>query len=149
CARGSGSMDHSDTRRPLVGRAALVTGAARGIGLAIAERLLADGARVALADVDLATASREAGRLGGEALALALDVTDPESVAACVAAAEARLGAPAILVNCAGIAGRSAPLWELSDADWRSVLDVDLTGVFFCCRAVVPRMREQRYGRIV
>jgi 3-oxoacyl-[acyl-carrier protein] reductase len=130
-------------------RAAIVTGAARGIGLAIAERLHADGARVALADIDLDRATREAQRMGERAMALHFDVTDHASVAAGVRAALDRFGAIDILVNNAGIHGPSVPAWELTDDDWASVLAVDLTGVFYCCREVLPHMRARRYGRIV
>jgi 3-oxoacyl-[acyl-carrier protein] reductase len=136
----------------LDGRVAIVTGAARGIGLAIAARLLEEGARVVLADRDTLEAQRQAlthDATGERAVGLALDVTDPASIHAAVEATRARFGTLDILVNNAGIAGRSLPLSELTDADWRSVLDVDLSGVFYCCRAVVPGMLERGYGRIV
>ncbi|MDR7536874.1 MAG: SDR family NAD(P)-dependent oxidoreductase [Armatimonadota bacterium] len=138
------------------GRAALVTGAARGIGLAIAGRLVAGGARVALADVDLARAAAEADRLGkiagrpdGAAMAVHLDVTDPASVDAGVRATIDAFGGLDILVNNAGIHGPSVPTWEMPLEDWHRVLAVDLHGVFYCCRAVLPHMRAKRYGRIV
>lgn len=131
------------------GRNALVTGAARGIGLAIAERLVAEGGTVALADVGLGRAEEEAHRLGERAIALRVDVTDPVSVAAGVRAALERMGGLDILVNNAGIHGPSVPAWDLADEDWQRVLAVDLTGVFYCCRAVMPHMRQRRYGRIV
>ena len=133
----------------LSGRNALVTGAARGIGLAIAERLLADGARVALADIDIDRAQREARRLGDGAVALRVDVADPASVSAGVTAAVQRFGGLEILVNNAGIHGPSVPTWELTTEDWHRVLGIDLSGVFYCCRAVLPHMRQRRYGRIV
>jgi len=136
----------------LTGRVAIVTGAARGIGLAVAGRLIEEGVRVVLGDLDVEEAERQARArdAGGEqALALALDVTAPAGVQTVVDATVGRWGAVDILVNNAGIAGRSLPLPELTDQDWRAVLDVDLSGVFYCCRAVVPHMLRQGRGRIV
>jgi 2-dehydro-3-deoxy-L-rhamnonate dehydrogenase (NAD+) len=134
---------------PLAGKTALVTGAARGIGLAIATRLAADGARVALLDQDadaLVTATRQ---VGGGALALAGDVTRAGDVDAAVGRVEGTWGRLDVLVNNAGITGRSFPIWELSDEDWQRVIDVDLTSVFLCCRAAVKVMLRQGGGRIV
>jgi len=142
-------VDGSRENRTLSGRSALVTGAARGIGLAIAQRLAAEGARVALTDVDLERAQSEAHRLGDHAVALRLDVTDSVSVNAGVEAALERLGGLDILVNNAGIHGPSVPTWEMTDDAWHAVLTLDLTGVFYCCRAVLPHMRQRKYGRIV
>lgn len=133
----------------LSGRKAFVTGAARGIGLAIAERLLAEGACVTMADIDFKESLKEAQRLGERAVALRLDVADPESVSSAVRAAVERFGGPDVLVNNAGIHGPSMPTWELSDQDWHRVLNVDLNGVFYCCREILPYMRQRRYGRIV
>jgi NAD(P)-dependent dehydrogenase (short-subunit alcohol dehydrogenase family) len=133
----------------LAGKTALVTGAARGIGLAIATRLAADGARVALLDQDadaLVTATRQ---VGGGALALAGDVTRARDVDAAVGRVEGTWGRLDVLVNNAGITGRSFPIWELSDEDWQRVIDVDLTSVFLCCRAAVKVMLRQGGGRIV
>jgi 3-oxoacyl-[acyl-carrier protein] reductase len=135
--------------RRLSGRNALVTGAARGIGLAIAERLLGEGARVALADIDIETARGQARRLGEGALAIQMDVMNPASVASGVGAAIERFGGLDILVNNAGIHGPSVPTWEITDEDWQRVLAIDLFGVFYCCRAVLPHMRQRGYGRIV
>ncbi len=142
-------MQTSGPRGSLSGRHAMVTGAGRGIGLAIAERLLADGASVTLADVDIDQAQREARRLGDHAIALRVDVADPASVTAGVTAALDRFGSLEILVNNAGIHGPSVPTWELATEDWQRVLGIDLSGVFYCCRAVLPHMRQRRYGRIV
>jgi 3-oxoacyl-[acyl-carrier protein] reductase len=135
----------------LAGQSAIVTGAARGIGLAIASRLLACGASVSLWDRD-AAAVDEAGRsLGarGKVHAAAVDVTDLEAVERAAAEAESALGAVAVLVNNAGITGGNRPSWEIPLEEWRRVVDVDLTGVFVCCKAVVPRMLKGGYGRIV
>jgi 2-dehydro-3-deoxy-L-rhamnonate dehydrogenase (NAD+) len=129
-------------------RTALVTGAARGIGLAIARRLAADGLRVALLDLDPAVKDA-AQAVGGEALALVADVTRAADVDGAVARVVDRWGRLDVLVNNAGITGRSFPIWELTDDDWRRVIDVDLTSVFLCCRAAVRAMLAQGAGRIV
>ena len=132
----------------LAGRAAIVTGAARGIGRAIAKRFAASGAQVAVWDVDLAAATAAAGEIRG-ALAVAADVTDPATIAKALADTEARLGPPDILVNNAGISGPNFPLDQYPADEWRGVIEIDLIGVFNCCQAVVPAMRRRDYGRIV
>jgi 3-oxoacyl-[acyl-carrier protein] reductase len=138
-----------DGRRGLEGRTALVTGAARGIGLAIGQRLAADGARVALADIDIDRATRAAEELGNQARAVTLDVTSPEQWAEVVAEVVGDWGTLDILVNNAGIAGRAAPAWEIEVSEWQQVIDIDLSGVFFGCRAALPTMMAAGYGRIV
>jgi NAD(P)-dependent dehydrogenase (short-subunit alcohol dehydrogenase family) len=130
-------------------KTALVTGAARGIGLAIASRFAADGARVALLDVDGAAADAAAKKVGGGAIALAADVTKAADVDAAVHRVVDAWGRLDIVVNNAGITGRSFPIWELSDEDWRRVIDADLTSVFLCCRAAVKVMLGQGSGRII
>jgi 3-oxoacyl-[acyl-carrier protein] reductase len=130
-------------------RTALVTGAARGIGLAIATRLAADGARVALLDQDGEAVQRAARAVGRGAMVLVGDVTRAKDVDAAVARVEGGWGRLDILVNNAGITGRSFPIWELSDEDWQRVIDVDLTSVFLCCRAAVKVMLRQGGGRII
>ena len=131
------------------GKTALVTGAARGIGLAIATRLAADGLRVALLDLDKTTVEAAAAGIGAGALALAADVTRAAEVGAAIARLEREWGRLDVLVNNAGITGRSFPIWELTDEDWQRVIDVDLTAVFLCCRAGVKLMLRQGSGRIV
>ena len=128
---------------------AIVTGAARGIGEAIARRLASEGAAVVIADIDEAAAAATAESLGEQAVAQRLDVTDPVSWDEAVRMAVDRWGRIDALVNNAGIAGRSAPIWELSVDEWRQVIDIDLTGVFLGCRAVLPIMTEAGSGRIV
>jgi 3-oxoacyl-[acyl-carrier protein] reductase len=128
---------------------AIVTGAARGIGLAIARRLVSDGFSVALADIDEAAAVAAAGSLGDRATGIALDVTSPESWETAAGQVAERWGRLDILVNNAGIAGRSAPIWELDVREWHNVINIDLTGVYLGCRAVLPGMIERGYGRIV
>ena len=130
-------------------KTALVTGAARGIGLAIATRLAADGLRVALLDRDGDAVPAAARSVGGDALALVADVTRARDVDAAVARVQREWGRLDVLVNNAGITGRSFPIWELTDEDWQRVIDVDLTSVFLCCRAAVKVMLRQGSGRIV
>jgi 3-oxoacyl-[acyl-carrier protein] reductase len=135
----------------LTGRRAVVTGGAQGIGRAIAERLLRSGARVSLWDFDavaLASAARELAALG-DVDAQAVDVVNVDQVQAAAAATVDRFGGIDILIANAGITGPNLPTWEYPPEEWRRVLDVDLTGIFLCCRAVVPVMRAQHYGRIV
>jgi NAD(P)-dependent dehydrogenase (short-subunit alcohol dehydrogenase family) len=131
------------------GATALVTGAARGIGLAIVQRLHKDGLRVALLDIDAAAVEAAARGLGGGAVAITADVTRSAEVDAAVAGIVARWGRLDVLVANAGITGRSFPIWELGDDDWHRVMAVDLTSVFFCCRAAIKPMLVEGRGRIV
>ncbi len=133
----------------LQGRTALVTGAARGIGLAIATRFVAEGARVALVDLDAPALEAAARRLGEPALALGADVTVTADVERVVEAARRRWGRLDVVVNNAGITGGSKLTWEVTDAEWQRVLAVDLTAVFLVSRAAVRVMLEQGSGRIV
>ena len=135
----------------LEGRVTVVTGAAQGIGQAIAARQLESGAKVAIWDLDGELTAKTAAELGakGEVAAVPVDVTDYAAVEAAVAATIEQLGKIDILVNNAGIAGPNHPLWEYPIEAWNKVIDLDLNGVFHCCRAVVPAMRAQKYGRIV
>jgi 2-dehydro-3-deoxy-L-rhamnonate dehydrogenase (NAD+) len=137
-------------RIALEGRRAVVTGGAQGIGLAIAERLLRSGAAVALWDRDVGELDQAVAALAGKGrlVPVQVDVTSLAEVEAAVAASTAGLGGIEILVCNAGIAGPSAKLWEYPPAEWQRVLDIDLTGVFHCLRAVVPGMIAQNYGRI-
>jgi 2-dehydro-3-deoxy-L-rhamnonate dehydrogenase (NAD+) len=130
----------------LKGRVAIITGGARGIGLATAERFARSGAKPALWDIDGADAA--ARRIEG-AIGCTVDVTDEKSVAAALAETERRLGPVDILVASAGIAGPNATVADYPVDAWRKVIEVDLNGVFLCCRAVVPGMVKRDYGRIV
>jgi 3-oxoacyl-[acyl-carrier protein] reductase len=136
-------------RIDLAARRAVVTGGAQGIGLAIAKRLLASGAALALWDRDATLLQATAAELGAEVVGHAVDVTDPDAVVAAEAATVDALGGIDILVNNAGIAGPSVPLVDFPVEEWRRVVELDLNGVFLCCRAVVPGMVERGYGRIV
>ncbi|MCC6467952.1 MAG: SDR family oxidoreductase [Alphaproteobacteria bacterium] len=135
----------------LKGRAAVITGGARGIGFAIAKRFLESGAKVALWDMDAQAIEAAKKELAGGASVVgqALDITDDAKVDQACAATEKALGAIDILVNNAGITGPNKTTWEYPVADWRRVIDVDLNAVFLCCRAVVPGMLERGYGRVV
>jgi 3-oxoacyl-[acyl-carrier protein] reductase len=133
----------------LTERTALVTGGARGIGLAITERLIADGARVVIADLDGAAAKKVADRLGDSVMALVADVTRADHVDRVVKAPIDRWGRLDIVVNNAGITGRSFPIHELTDDDWNKVMACDLTSVFLVCRAAVRHMLTAGGGRIV
>ncbi|HYF86704.1 SDR family NAD(P)-dependent oxidoreductase [Azospirillum sp.] len=138
-------------RLDLDGRVAIVTGGARGIGYAAADRMLRSGAAVSLWDVDAAALDDAAGRLAelGSVATAVVELTDADSVAAGTATTLERFGKIDILVNNAGITGGNAPTWELSPEVWRRVIDVNLVGPFLTCRAVVPHMIGRGYGRIV
>ena len=137
------------TKTVFAGRRAIVTGAAQGIGRAIAERLHDGGAQVCLWDMDAALASAVAAEMGEGATARAVDVTDDQAVADAAAVTAEQIGGVEILVNNAGISGPNVPTWKYPVDDWRQVLDIDLNGVFYCCRAIVPIMLKGDYGRIV
>jgi 2-dehydro-3-deoxy-L-rhamnonate dehydrogenase (NAD+) len=130
---------------------AIITGGARGIGLSIAERLLQSGAACSLWDID-PTALDEAARAlqaPEKVHTVQVDIIQPESVALAVRKTLEQFSSIEILVNNAGIAGVSKKLWECTPEEWIHVVQIDLIGVFLCCRAVVPAMLEKSYGRIV
>ncbi|MGH7627941.1 MAG: 3-oxoacyl-[acyl-carrier-protein] reductase [Gemmatimonadales bacterium] len=132
----------------LSGKTAFVTGAARGIGSAIAAKLHAAGAKVAVVGRDLERATARAAELGERAAGVACDVADPAQVDAAVAAAEAALGPIDVLVNNAGIT-RDQILLRMTADDWDTVLDVNLKGAFHTTRAVTRGMMKRRAGRII
>jgi NAD(P)-dependent dehydrogenase (short-subunit alcohol dehydrogenase family) len=131
------------------GRHAVVTGGATGLGYAIAQRLIASGGSVSLWDRDEAAAQGRPRELGHGTQAVAVDVSQQPSVAAAVQATLAKAGRIDALVNSAGITGPNTKVWDYPVDAWRQVMDVNLTGLFICCREVVPAMRERNYGRIV
>ncbi len=140
-------MTHID----LANQFAIVTGGARGIGYAIAQRLLDSGAACMLWDRDGAELARARETLGarGPVHTQVVNIADPDSVDAAAAATFALTPAVDILVNNAGIAGPSRPMWECTPADWMEVLQINLFGVYLGCRAIVPHMIRHGYGRIV
>lgn len=131
------------------GRTAAITGGAQGIGLAVAQRLVASGARVSLWDRDERALSAAAAALGGDTHTQCFDVADPAAVEAAAHATVAALGGIDVLVCSAGITGPNVPLADYPVDDWKRVFDVNVNGVFLCNRAVVPIMKRKHYGRIV
>jgi NAD(P)-dependent dehydrogenase (short-subunit alcohol dehydrogenase family) len=132
-------------------RTAIVTGAASGIGLAIAERLGQEGHRIALFDIDRARVEQAAQLMtssGVVALGCGVDVTDRAAIEAAVADLEAQLGPPTILVNNAGLPGNK-PFLEITLEEWNARLEVNLTGTFHLCQVAIPHMLDAGWGRIV
>ncbi|MFO0462071.1 MAG: SDR family NAD(P)-dependent oxidoreductase [Burkholderiales bacterium] len=133
----------------LRGRCAVVTGGAAGIGLAIARRFAASGARVALWDLDEGAAKGAAASLGDGHLGIATDVADEHSVQRATDATAAAFGRIDALVCSAGITGPNTTTWEYPPEAWRKVFDVNVHGTFYCNRAVVKKMLERDYGRVI
>jgi len=135
----------------LKGRTAIVTGGARGIGSAIAQKMLVSGAAVVLWDIDAAALAKAAAALrqNGKVYTAVVDVTDAASIGKAVAALLGEAGKIDIVVNNAGITGGNAPLWELEPEVWRRVVEVNLIAPYLVCRGVVPHMMANSYGRIV
>jgi 3-oxoacyl-[acyl-carrier protein] reductase len=136
-------------RIDLEGRVAVITGGAQGIGYAVAERFKASGAKLWLWDRDAPLLEEAAKGLGEGVRTVVVDQTDAAGIAAAAAQVAAEAGKIDILVANAGIAGGNAMVWEYDLDEWRRVIEVNLNGVFYCCRAVVPYMLEAGYGRIV
>jgi len=133
----------------LNGRTAIITGAAQGIGLAIAQRFVASGAKVALWDMNLSGAQAVAKQLGAAAAAFGVELTNEASIRAGFDATLASFGQVDVLVNNAGITGGNAATWELDTEVWRQVVDVNLVAPFMVCKVVVPHLIAQGGGRIV
>jgi NAD(P)-dependent dehydrogenase (short-subunit alcohol dehydrogenase family) len=133
----------------LTGHTAIVTGAATGIGEAIARRLASAGATLVVADLNLDGASEVANSIGGNSFAVKCDVTNSVSVQGAVQQVLSRTGQINVLVNNAGIAGRAAPLWEQTEEDWHRIVAINVYGLANFCRSVVPHMMSRSYGRIV
>ncbi|MBV6432381.1 MAG: 2-dehydro-3-deoxy-L-rhamnonate dehydrogenase (NAD(+)) [Bryobacteraceae bacterium] len=133
----------------LTGQVAVVTGAATGIGEAIAARFAKAGAAVGIADINAEGARAVAAALGAPHFALPFDITSSSDVERAVNQVVAEHGRLDIWVNNAGIGGKAAPINQQTDEDWARILAINLSGVFYCCRAVVPHMLARKYGRIV
>ena len=131
------------------GRHAVVTGGATGLGYAIAQRLIASGGSVTIWDRDTATAQSAAAQLGSRASAVQVDVSRHESVQAAVKATLVHSPRIDALVNSAGITGPNTKVWDYPVDAWREVMEINLNGLFHCCREIVPLMRDTGYGRIV
>lgn len=131
------------------GRHAVITGGAAGLGLAIAQRLLGSGGTVTLWDRDQAQGRQAADRLGTGCSFVQVDVANEDSVREALESTVRRSQRIDALVNSAGITGPNVKVWDYPVDAWREVMDVNLTGLFLCCREVVPVMRDANYGRIV
>ncbi len=130
----------------LIKRNAIVTGGAQGFGLAIVERFISSGAKVAIWDKDQEILNKIN---IDNTIKKVVDVSSYNSVLNGLEATLRELGQIDILVNNAGIAGPSYKTWEYPNEEWQKIIDIDLTGVFYCCKAIVPLMKEKNYGRIV
>jgi NAD(P)-dependent dehydrogenase (short-subunit alcohol dehydrogenase family) len=133
----------------LQGRVAVVTGGAQGIGFAVAQRFVASGAKVVLWDIDEALLAKAQATLGAAASTARVELTDAELVAQAASAVVANHGRIDILVNNAGITGGNGTTWELTPEIWRRTVEVNLVAPYLTCRAIVPAMLKQGYGRIV
>ena len=133
----------------LAGRHAIITGGAAGLGLAITQRLLASGATVTWWDRDAAAMADAAAPLGQPVHSVVVDVGQHESVVEALRVTLQRHPVIDILINCAGITGPNVKLWDYPPAEWLQVMQVNLNGLFYCCREVAPLMRQRNYGRIV
>ncbi|MFZ9296959.1 MAG: SDR family NAD(P)-dependent oxidoreductase [Hylemonella sp.] len=133
----------------LQGRHAVITGGAAGIGLGIARRLIASGGTVTLWDVQAEALAASVRELGNKADSVLVNVTDHASVAAAAKQTAQQHGAIDVLVNSAGITGPNTKLWDYPVDAWQQVMQVNLNGLFLCCREVVPLMQARNYGRIV
>jgi 3-oxoacyl-[acyl-carrier protein] reductase len=135
-------------RIDLDGQVAVITGGAQGIGLAIARRLVASGAKVSLWDMNEKLLAESKAKIAAAGTAV-VNITDMGQLKAALEKTERELGPVSILVNSAGIAGQNAPLDEYPEDEWRRVIEVDLNGTFYVNKLVVPGMKARNYGRIV
>jgi 2-dehydro-3-deoxy-L-rhamnonate dehydrogenase (NAD+) len=133
----------------LIGRVAVITGGARGIGYACAARLIGSGAKVAIWDIDASVTQSAADALGHDTLGIVVDLTQEDAVATATRSTIDAFGQIDVLVNSAGITGPNMKTWEYTPADFRRVIEVDLVAPYLVCRAVVPHMIAAGYGRIV
>jgi len=130
-------------------RHAVITGGATGLGYAIAQRMLASGASVTLWDRDSAALAKACAALGAKATSVVVDVADIGAVTAAVAQTAVHASAIDVLVNSAGVTGPNVKLWDYPADEWQKVMQVNVNGLFHCCREVVPQMRARNYGRII
>jgi 2-dehydro-3-deoxy-L-rhamnonate dehydrogenase (NAD+) len=137
------------TGRRFQRRRAVVTGGASGIGLSVATRLASEGAQVAVWDVSPSTLTEACSNIGEGSTGIQVDITDPAGVHAAMEQTLSALGGVDILVASAGITGPNTTTWEYPVDAWQRVIDVNLNGLFYCNRAVVPAMLEGGYGRII
>jgi len=133
----------------LNGRHAVITGGAGGIGMAIAKRIIASGGTVTLCDLPPEALSAAVSELGPKAKGIQVNVTEHHSVAAAVKQTVQQAGNIDVLVNSAGITGPNTKVWDYPVEAWQQVMQVNLNGLFYCCREVVPIMQSRNYGRIV
>lgn len=133
----------------LASRHAVITGGAAGLGFAIAQRLLASGASVTLWDLNGQALAHAAGQLGAGVRTVAVDVGEHASVVRAVQQTVAHAPAVDVLVNSAGVTGPNVKVWDYPPDAWQQVMQVNLNGLFHCCREIVPLMRGRNYGRIV
>ena len=131
------------------GRHAVITGGATGLGYAIAQRMLASGASVTLWDRDTQALAKACAELGPKSHGVTVDVGEHASVVAAVGQTLTQSAVIDALVNSAGITGPNTKVWSYPVADWQQVMQVNLNGLFYCCREITPHMRERNYGRIV
>jgi NAD(P)-dependent dehydrogenase (short-subunit alcohol dehydrogenase family) len=131
------------------GRAAVVTGGASGIGLAVARRIIEEGGEAAIWDMNKEAGAEAAAKIGKGAQSIAVDVSNEASITAATARTLDKFGRIDVLVTSAAITGPNATTWDYPADKWRQVIDINVNGVFHCCRAIVPIMQRQDYGRIV
>jgi NAD(P)-dependent dehydrogenase (short-subunit alcohol dehydrogenase family) len=131
------------------GRRAVITGGASGIGLGVATRLVAEGASVCLWDLDQDAIARATASLGAKSIGIGVNIADWEQIERAAAETAQRVGGIDVLVASAAITGPNGVLWEYPVDKWRQVIDVNVNGMFYCNRAVVPHMLNGGYGRIV
>jgi 3-oxoacyl-[acyl-carrier protein] reductase len=127
----------------------IITGAGSGIGKETAQRMIDNGAKVALWDYNQNTLEEIQAKLGSNAIAVNVDVSDEQSVKKAADKVREKLGSPSILVNCAGVAGINATIDNTEPDEWRRVININLTGTFLCCREIISDMVKNKYGRIV
>jgi NAD(P)-dependent dehydrogenase (short-subunit alcohol dehydrogenase family) len=133
----------------LNGQVAVVTGGAQGIGFAIAQRLIASGAKVSLWDMNAAVLGTAVKALGASSSSKVVDITDLDALRRVHAEVEAEVGPVSILVNSAGIAGSNATLEDYDPDEWRRIVEINLNGTFYVNKVVIPSMKARNYGRIV